>query len=46
MQDTLGESFHYTYDPVGNRLSTTVNGSTINQTYNTADQVQVSCPAI
>jgi YD repeat-containing protein len=40
VQDTLGEAFHYTYDPVGNRLSTTINGATTNQTYDAADQVQ------
>src|SRR5258708_22829517 len=29
----------WTYDPVGNRLSQTVNGTTTNYTYNALDQV-------
>jgi YD repeat-containing protein len=40
VQDTLGESFHYTYDLVGNRLSATSNGQTTTQTFDAADQMQ------
>ena len=39
VNDTAGNSYNYTYDAVGNRLSATANGETTTYTYDDAHQI-------
>jgi len=36
---STGESYHYTYDPVGNRLSLTTHAGVVNYQYDAANRL-------